>query len=113
MAELHYTFAEVGSMVLQRAERAKFIVLVGSGPPATLRMVRVVDGEISITDHPLKWYGLHSSFSRETYLFDLVDGTEYLFDPLGCVCGSGRIAYANPAPGFELVRVRSPDWFAQ
>lgn len=112
MAEqLHYVFSEVGSMVLHKAERARFIVLVGNGPPATLRMVRVVDDQIDITDHPLEWYGQRKSFTRESYQFDLVDGTQYLFDPLGCVCGSGRIAYANPAPGFELVRVRRPDWF--
>lgn len=99
-------------MVGQKGERARFIVLPGDGPPATLRMIRIIDGADSITDHELEWFGVSSSFARQSYVFRLLDGTEYRFDPLGCSCGAGRVAWINPAPGYELVRTRTPEWMS-
>lgn len=108
--ELRYVYSEVGSMVLQQSERARFLVLVEDGPPATLRMIRNTGEGIEVTDHELGSFGLTGSFSRNSWRFTLVDGTEYIFDPLGCSCGAGKIAYHNPAPGFLLTRVRTPEW---
>ena len=101
--------ADVLGRNVQTGKVVRTIAVIDDGDTARLFYTQEIKSSIEVSEFKLIRIERGGFSRRKNYTFIIDDGAAITVAPQSCSCGAGKIAYADPTPGFKRVPAIMPD----